>query len=420
MTTDKETGRNSDFDELRRKAERDLRGEKLSLDRMSEEDILKTVHELHVHQIELEMQNEELREAQEKLEESRNNYSDLFDFAPVGYFVLDKKGSISQVNLTGASMVGIERSLLLDKPFILCVSREDRDSYYRNSRQVSREAAKMRCDLQMLCRGKGDFYAELLIEPITDLDGETVGLRIAVVDITRRKKAEQELITYQNQLRQLTTELSLLEERNRRKFAVRAHEDIAQNLSAAGLKLKSLLDSSASSEDKHKGEEIIRLISLTIENIRSMSYELSSPVLYELGFVPAVEWLTENVEKRHGISSQFIDDGLSKPIAMDMQVLLFHAVRELLTNAEKHSKAKHITVDVKHLDGRIRIEVRDDGTGFEPSKPSRRGDGSSGFGLFSIYEGLGYAGGRLEIDSAPGHGTIAILEAPLDIKNKEK
>ncbi len=406
--------------ELRRKAELGLRDDKLEIDSLSDEDVLKTVHELRVHQVELEMQNEELRNAQLELEDSRNNYSDLFDFAPVGYFVLDKKGNVSQVNLTGASMVGIERSFLLYKPFILCVGKEDRDSFYMNFREVFRAASRKHCDLEMICKGKGEFYTELLLDPIKDGDEQIAHCRVAVIDITRRKMAEQELITSQNQLRQLSLELSLSEEKKRRKFAESVHEDIAQSLAIAKLKVESLSDSSDSSKDKCTREEIGRLIGSTIENISSLTFELSSPILYELGFSPAIEWLTENVQTRHGISSQFTDDGLSRPFALDIQVLLFHAVRELLTNAVKHAKAKHITVNVMHFIERIRIEVQDDGVGFDPLKPVRHEDGSGALGLFSIHESLGYVGGRLEIESAPGHGTTAILEAPLDMKNKVK
>jgi PAS domain S-box-containing protein len=420
MKMGKKTNKNDDLTNLRTKAEHNLRSEKIETGLMSEEDILKTVHELHVHQVELEMQNEELRDAQEQLEESRNNYSDLFDFAPVGYFVIDTKGNISQVNLTGASMLGIERSFLIDKPFVLFVCKEDRDAFYIALQRVLQDGEQRRCELEILCKGKGKFYAELLIELKTDFKGNASGCRIAVIDISKRKEAEQQLITYQNQLRQLSTELSLLEERDRRKFAVRAHEDIAQNLSIAKLKLESLLDSSASSEDKCKSDEISRLISLTIENIRSLTFELSSPILYELGFVSAVEWLTENVRKHHGHVTEFHDDGVSKPIAHDIQVLLFHAVRELLTNIVKHAKAKHIRVNIHHFDERIRIEVRDDGVGFDPLKPSHSENDSGGFGLFKIHESLGYAGGRLEIESAVGKGTTAVLEAPLKIGKEKK
>ena len=267
----KRTNNNDDLTNLRVKAEHNLRNEKIEAGLMSAEDILKTIHELHVHQVELEMQNEELRNAQVQLEESRNNYSDLFDFAPVGYFILDKKGIIQQVNLTGASMLGIERSFLIGKPLVLYICKEDMDVFHKALRRVLYEHEQILCEVKILSKEKGEFYTQLLFELKTDSEGDASGCRIAVIDISKSKEAEQQLITYQNQLRQLTTELSLIEERARRKFAVRAHEDIAQDLSIAKLKLESLFGSSASSEDKCKYDEISGLISSIIENIRSLS-----------------------------------------------------------------------------------------------------------------------------------------------------
>ncbi len=415
MIKDKETNGNNDFAELRRKAEHGLRLEKLSIENMSEEDVLKTVNELRIHQIELEMQNEELRKAQIELEESRNQYSDLFDFAPVGYFVLDTKGCISQVNLTGASMVGIERSFILQKPFSLFICKEDKDKFYLNRHEVFKTATYRQCDLKMFCKGKGQFYAELLIEPVCDCQGKASYCRIAVIDISNRKIVEK-LLDYQDQLRRLSLELSLSEERVRRKVAVDVHDNIAQNLIIAKMRLESLSNSSVSFRDNGALGEISNLIHSTIKNIRSLTSEFSVPILYDLGFVRAAEWLTENIQKKHGIFTEFKDDGLSKPLAQDMQVLLFRAVRELLVNVVKHANAKHITVTIKRLNNHIQVKIRDVGAGFETLKPHNYENGSGGFGLFSIRESLGYVGGSLEIESVPGCGTTVILEAPLEVE----
>ncbi len=188
-----EKGQTGKFKDLRNKAEQKLRYEKIPIQQKKEDDVLKAIHELHVHQIELEMQNEQLRQTQTELEVSRGKYTNLFDFAPIGYFVLDKKGSISEANLTGTSLLGIERNFLVKRPFALCVSKEHRDSFYLNRKEVFRTGTCRRCDLKMLRKGKEGFFAELLIEPVTDSDGEVTHCRIAVIDITQRKKVEEEL-----------------------------------------------------------------------------------------------------------------------------------------------------------------------------------------------------------------------------------
>ena len=97
---------------LRKKAEKILSEKKQVPQKISSGDVEKLIHELQVHQIELEMQNDELRKAQAEIEESRSRYVDLYDFAPVGYFTLDNKGVIGEANLTGASLLGAERKLL--------------------------------------------------------------------------------------------------------------------------------------------------------------------------------------------------------------------------------------------------------------------------------------------------------------------
>src|SRR3972149_1439651 len=111
--------------ELRRKAEERLTTRNAELKYASDVDLRRLVHELHVHQIELEMQNEELRRIQKELEESRNRYFDLYDFAPIGYLTLNKTGLIHEANITAAGQLGLDKSFLINKPFYHYIERKD-------------------------------------------------------------------------------------------------------------------------------------------------------------------------------------------------------------------------------------------------------------------------------------------------------
>ena len=182
-----------DSKSLRERAERSIKQEKVETDGLSNDDILKTIHELRVHQIELEMQNKELLGTQTELEQSRSKYSDLFDFAPFGYFVLDKKGNISEVNLTGAGMIGIKRSQLIKKPFTLYVDNQGKDTFYFNRKDVLRTGINKRCEFKMIRKNGGTFFTELLIDPVTNADGIVTKCRIAVIDITEHKATEKAL-----------------------------------------------------------------------------------------------------------------------------------------------------------------------------------------------------------------------------------
>lgn len=149
------------------------------------------IHELRVHQIELKMQNEELRRIQGELEKSRNMYSHLFDFSPFGYFSISEKGIIEQVNLTAAAMVGVERGNLVGKAFTQIVYTDDQDIYYRNRKILLESEILQSFELRLVKKNRAEFFA--LLECMVIQEGETDfrHIRIAVSDITERKRQEE-------------------------------------------------------------------------------------------------------------------------------------------------------------------------------------------------------------------------------------
>jgi len=158
---------------------------------MSAADIDALLHELEVHQVELELQNEELRRAQQEIQASRDRYAELFEFAPVGYFMLDRHFKIQEGNLTGSRLLGVERGRLYGKMMTAFVAPACQDIFYRCLKAVSSEDAG-NCEATMHRQDGGTFHAELKItrEPATSADGS---YRLAVTDITERKKATEAL-----------------------------------------------------------------------------------------------------------------------------------------------------------------------------------------------------------------------------------
>ena len=126
------------------------------------------MHELQVHQTELDMQNQELRRAQEAIEEARSRYEALYDFAPVGYFTLSRKGKITQVNLTGAGLLGVQRSLLIDQPFHLWLAPEFREAFRTHLQKVFETGGQQTCELKIL-RHDGT-HLHILMESTTQPD----------------------------------------------------------------------------------------------------------------------------------------------------------------------------------------------------------------------------------------------------------
>jgi PAS domain S-box-containing protein len=259
---------------------------------------------------------------------------------------------------------------------------------------------------------------ELFAYPMLDNTGKPVGVVEYVRNITERKQAEERLHVHQQRLRSLTSELSLTEERERRRIATDLHDYIGQKLATSKIKL-GLLQKSASSKIFAKElKEIRQLIEMSIKSARSLIFELSPPTLYDLGLESALEWLTEQTYKQHGISCSFWDDKRSKPLDEDVRVFLFQAVRELLVNIAKHGEASNAEVSIRKDGNNIRIDIADDGVGFDTAKIGLYGDENGGFGLFNIRERLDYFGGSFKIESKVGQGTSVSLVAPLNIDEK--
>jgi PAS domain S-box-containing protein len=180
----------SQASDLRREAERRLRDKNATpAQPMAEVDVRALVHELQVHQIELEMQNEELQRAQAAAEESSNKYAELFDFAPVAYFLWDERGEIVEVNLAGAALLGLDRSVLLHKRFGQFVVPESRLPFHDFCNRVWQADTKQTCEVTLLKAGQ---TVPVMVEGIVTSDSQGTGkrCRAAVVDISHRKRAE--------------------------------------------------------------------------------------------------------------------------------------------------------------------------------------------------------------------------------------
>jgi PAS domain S-box-containing protein len=178
---------------LRKRAEEFLNKHPEVIKEIASVDVKKLVEDLHVHQIELEIQNEELRRAQLELEASRDKYSDLYDFAPVGYVTVSEKGLILQANLSCAAMLGIERSSLIRKPFSRFITKDDQDVFYLHQKKLFETKTKQTCELKLIRKDRSQFYAQLESIVVKDAKGGIPQTRTIITDINNRKLAEEAL-----------------------------------------------------------------------------------------------------------------------------------------------------------------------------------------------------------------------------------
>ena len=235
-----------------------------------------------------------------------------------------------------------------------------------------------------------------------------------VLEVKQREKYEHELLGFQQRLRELSSRLIQTEERERRRLALEIHDRIGQTLAVTKMQLGAIQAEFDFEDLKKKIEEIRDLISLTIRDVRTLTFDLSPPILYELGLQAALEWLAESIHKQSGLVVEVAVDGSKRNLDADRRVLLFRTCNELLLNVVKHAAAKHARVDISTCSEMIKINISDDGVGFEQTVLENGFDPvERGFGLFSIREQLQHYGGTFEIASVPNRGSAVTIALPL-------
>jgi PAS domain S-box-containing protein len=193
------------FAKLRREAEEIARRQPAELKKLSREEMQRVVHELQVHQIELEMQNDELRRTQAELEDARDRYRDLYDFAPVGYLTLSDKNIVLEANLTAATMLGVDRAHLVKKPLTRFITRNTQDAFYLFRKPILDTQMRQVCELKMVKADQSEFDAAPEAIAAQGTDGASI-LRVSLSDITTRKRAEAILADHSKQLEQMVEE----------------------------------------------------------------------------------------------------------------------------------------------------------------------------------------------------------------------
>jgi PAS domain S-box-containing protein len=376
--------------------------------------------QLRANEQQLKAANQQLRATEETLRESEEKYRTLTENSLTGIFIHQDEKYVF-VNDRFAEIHGYKAEELLGKEFWTLVHPDEKKVVARiRSKRPKGKKVAQRYEVRRLKKDGQTIWCEIMISHIEYMGKPAIMGNI--INITERKQAEQKLLEYQSQLKSLASELSLTEEHERRRIATELHAAIGQSLVISKLQLDTLRATALSGELGKTLEEVCRLLDETIQSTRSLTFDLSSPILHELGFETAVaEWLTERIQKKHGIATEFEDDEQPKPLNDDIRALLFRDVRELLVNVVKHAQAEKIKVSIRKVGSQIHVSVEDDGVGFDPAEVVLMSVRRGGFGLFSIRERLEQLDGHLEIESEPGQGTKVALMAPLkEQKLKDK
>jgi len=366
------------------------------------------LHELQIQHIELEMQAEQLRSAQVALEESRDRYVSLYDFAPVGYLTLTDAGLITEANLTGAALLGVERKKLLQCRFTKFVAPEDRDRWYHHFSRALQQGGKRNGELALVRAGGTVFHARLDCLHMK-VDSKAGMMRIAFTDITERKLMEEELGVSRQILRELAGNAEILREEERKCIAREVHDELGQILTALRMDVALINlrfgEHNAALLEKTQGMSV--LLDQAGRSVRNIVSNLR-PTALDTGIVAAVGWLCDEFAAHTG--SPCILHTIEEHIELDegRAVAVFRIVQELLTNVARHAEAGSAQITLtRHADD-LHVEVCDNGKGFDPAATA----GNKSFGLLGVRERAIAMGGDIEVVSAPQQGTAVTIRMP--------
>ncbi len=321
-----------------------------------------------------------------------------------GVIAFDLNGHQSYANHSFCRMVGWNEADLLGASPPFCYmpvtdETEIRRVLYGTERNVVSE-------IQFTKHNGDTFWAMVMSTDLKDADGQIMGRIATVADLTRRKHEE-------HQLRSLATELSLAEERERRRLVAGLHDEVGQNLALCRMRLADLNQMLEKEAERTKLREVQTIFEQTSAQIRTFSFELSPPVLYELGLAAALEWLCESFTQRYGVRFRGTTVQCEQVIDEASRILFFCSARELFNNIAKHAEATEVIITLKTDGLWLELTVADNGKGFDPEAVQQVCRKKQSLGLFSIRERMRHIGGDMVIVSSPQKGTSVVLRAPL-------
>ena len=420
----------------------------------SDADPRRLLQELQVHQVELEMQNTELQAARDRMETLLENYTDLYDFAPVGYFSLDEAGQIFEVNLTGAALLGVERSRLIHRPLPLFVVPTSQPTFENFLKRTFAGSGKQVCEVELRNEDGVTFWADLQAVPAVSLRGAGKWCRVAVSDITVLKRADeaqrrmealalanremkreivrrqaveaalkqskrrqsellQESRDMQERLRRLARRVLRVQEEERKEVSRELHDEIAQTLVGINVHLENLTRDLPVNPKvfKQRIARTQRLVGKAVDTVHRFARDLRPTMLDDLGLIPALHGYLKEFTKRTKVRVQFTAFAGVEQLSSARRTVLYRIAQSALTNIARHPRASQVRVSLHKVQNTVRLEVQDDGKSFDTGRVlfAKR---HTRLGLLGMRERAEMFGGSFAVESAPGQGTTIRAQIP--------
>ena len=421
-------------------------------------DSQRMLHELQVHQVELELQNVELQETRDRMELSVERYTDLYDFAPVGYFSLDQQGRIQEANLTGAGLLGLDRSRLLGRRLVEFVAAPSQSLLVAFLERVFAGTEKQVCEINLRRAGGTTFWANLHGVAALSTKESRPWCRVSVSDLTSLKQAEEaqrrmELLERKNrelrteivrreavesslrqsekrqrqlleqsrrlqkQARDLSRRLLRVQEDERKRISRELHDEIAQILVGIHVGLENLArDLSVDPRAlRRKITRTQRLVEKSVNRVQQFARELRPTSLDDLGLIASLHSCLKDFAKRTGIRVQFTAFSGVEQLSNARRIALYRVAHSAVTNVSLHARARSVKLSLRQVSNSVCMKISDDGEGFDVER-MLRAKRNAHLGLLGMRERIEMVGGKLSVESSPGQGTTIRILIPFGKK----
>lgn len=344
------------------------------------------------------------KQAIERLRSENANMNAITESAAAAIVVRSIDGTILSWNRGAEVMYGYSASEVVGRPISNLVRQERQALWYDWFERVNRGEALDRVEALTLRKDGSPVNILVSIFPVRDAAGQVVRVVALLLDISKEKKAEEQLRESGRRLELLSRQVLRAQETERSRISRELHDEIGQVLTQVSMNLQALLVAPSTHALTSGLEQSIESVNAAIERVRTLSFELRPSTLDDLGLAAALRFYLDQTARTSGIQTYFLNELGVNRLPRDLETTIYRLVQEATTNALRHSRARNLRVTLRQSPEGIELEIRDDGIGFDANALKEPAPGLRFLGLLGMQERVLLAQGKMEIISAPGEG----------------
>ncbi|WP_100615913.1 PAS domain-containing sensor histidine kinase [Confluentibacter citreus] len=345
-----------------------------------------------------------------KIKASEHKYRLLADHSKDLIYLLNTDSKIVYSSPSAEDLLGYQSDDILGKNLCDFIHPDDLKKVENSFNDLLLKGASKNPVIYRVKNKTNEYIWFESLKQLITKNNKVVGLVSSCRDITERVVANEAIKNYQVSLQNLTSEILLVEEKQRKEIAANIHDHLSQSLVISKMKLQDLRENEFLKDYVSDIDFVNTHITDALENSRKITYDLCPPVLYQLGIIDTMYWFSDKIEDQYNIKVEFTTNIDNLKLDDNELISIYRSIQEIVMNSIKHANASLIHIDFKFVDEGLNISVSDDGVGFNVDEKVSDKVLSSGFGLFTLKERIHNLKGTVNIISKPTIKSGTIVE----------